>query len=76
MKARSPPPPPLVVRSLRIVVKSGIVGEFIFDVSLDSWIVIIFGLRVLIRMMSSGSLFRIPFMFIWIIFKSFGLGGT
>ena len=55
--------------------KSGIVGEFIFDVSLDSWIVIIFGLRVLIRMMSSGSLFRIPFMFIWIIFKSFGLGG-
>ena len=56
--------------------KSGIVGEFIFDVSLDSWIVIIFGLRVLIRMMSSGSLFRIPFMFIWIIFKSFGLGGT
>ena len=75
MNVRSPPPQS-VVRSLRIVVKSGIVGEFIFDVSLVSWIVIIFGLRVLMRMISSGSLFCIPFMFSWMIFKSLGLEGS
>ena len=68
------PPPPSVVLSFLIAVKSGKSGVFILEFSFVSWMVTILGFEEVISSSSSLVLFLIPFILIYNILKSLGLG--